>query len=465
MESPMLLLDEKLGLTYNVHETGLRLFKDERLYKEVPVEEMIGCIVFQSEGARSKLKLEVYYFEKKMVEYNKFGPNKIESRKIKTLNLFNNNIDTLKSLKKRIMEQMYKSQKEVYTRRYNEEDRLYYYKKALVFVNPNSGKGKGLEIYDKYSKFLKANGILLEKVETKPDKFVENLVKEMPKAKLIEFDLVICISGDGTPHEILNGYMKRIDIDFDKERITLAQLPAGSGCALLENCMKYSNKEWSLENALHAICHMNRKAFNTSVYSYLTNDKRKGEIWSFLSLSYGYIADVDIYSEKLRWLGRARFDVYGAFKMLKLNTYRTVIYTQKEGEISLPDIETPINEESFNVNKENLYMFLSMDLPFISSDYRAAPSLKDFPVDTCNLQTYEKQKGRWNFVKLMLNHEAINPEIKDYGLKFTNVKEFRLILEDNEKKKNIVIDGETYKSEKIKAIQMNKTDRSYYTLV
>ena len=40
-------------------------------------------------------------------------------------------------------------------------------------------------------------------------------------------------------------------------------------------------------------------------------------IYSFLSFAWGVIADCDINSEKLRWIGELRYDLYGAYYWLK----------------------------------------------------------------------------------------------------------------------------------------------------
>lgn len=39
-------------------------------------------------------------------------------------------------------------------------------------------------------------------------------------------------------------------------------------------------------------------------------------MYSFLSLTYAFVADLDIESEKLRCLGGLRFDVYGVIRAL-----------------------------------------------------------------------------------------------------------------------------------------------------
>ena len=40
------------------------------------------------------------------------------------------------------------------------------------------------------------------------------------------------------------------------------------------------------------------------------------KIFSFLSVNYAYIADIDLNSECLRCIGRARFEVCGAFRAI-----------------------------------------------------------------------------------------------------------------------------------------------------
>ncbi|KAJ1673111.1 hypothetical protein EV182_005866, partial [Spiromyces aspiralis] len=42
----------------------------------------------------------------------------------------------------------------------------------------------------------------------------------------------------------------------------------------------------------------------------------------FLSITWGIIADIDIESERFRWAGAARFDLYGLLRLLRLRRYR-----------------------------------------------------------------------------------------------------------------------------------------------
>lgn len=46
---------------------------------------------------------------------------------------------------------------------------------------------------------------------------------------------------------------------------------------------------------------------------------------SFLSVGMGFLSDVDIQSEKLRFMGEPRFLVYGLYKLAKLKSFKAVV--------------------------------------------------------------------------------------------------------------------------------------------
>ena len=46
----------------------------------------------------------------------------------------------------------------------------------------------------------------------------------------------------------------------------------------------------------------------------------------FLSLAYGIIADIDIESERMRYMGEARFTLYALQRIASLRTYRAKLW-------------------------------------------------------------------------------------------------------------------------------------------
>jgi sphingosine kinase len=52
---------------------------------------------------------------------------------------------------------------------------------------------------------------------------------------------------------------------------------------------------------------------------------QKEKVYSFLSLFWGVLADCDINSEVLRFLGSARFTVWGVFRVIFMKRYTGTI--------------------------------------------------------------------------------------------------------------------------------------------
>lgn len=88
-------------------------------------------------------------------------------------------------------------------------------------------------------------------------------------------------------------------------------LPGGSGNAMATTLAKKSELNVGVwENAL-LIAKGHVREMDLMLFQ--IENKR---IYSFLSLTWAYLADVDLNSENLRFLGDARFEVYGTWRAL-----------------------------------------------------------------------------------------------------------------------------------------------------
>ena len=124
------------------------------------------------------------------------------------------------------------------------------------------------------------------------------------------YDVVACCSGDGIPHEVWNGLGKRPDAARALVKVAIAQLPCGSGNALSLN---FNGTDSPSLAALAVV-----KGLRTplDLASVTQGDRRT---LSFLSQSVGLVADVDLGTENLRWMGSARF-TWGALVRLMAGT-------------------------------------------------------------------------------------------------------------------------------------------------
>ena len=71
-------------------------------------------------------------------------------------------------------------------------------------------------------------------------------------------------------------------------------------------------------NAAYLIANGHRRKIDLNEYEAEYESK---PLYSFLSMTWSFIADVDINSEVLRCLGTARLEVYGAYRLAFLKNY------------------------------------------------------------------------------------------------------------------------------------------------
>ena len=84
-------------------------------------------------------------------------------------------------------------------------------KKIMIFVNPHSGKGKANEVFLGSVDVLTAAGFEVVKFTTKRRNHASDHIRDMPADEFKSFFGFVTISGDGLPHEIINGFFSRPD--------------------------------------------------------------------------------------------------------------------------------------------------------------------------------------------------------------------------------------------------------------
>lgn len=115
------------------------------------------------------------------------------------------------------------------------------------------------------------------------------------------YDVVASCSGDGLPHEVFNGLAKKPNAAEALRKLAVVQLPCGTGNAM----------SWNLNGT--ASCSLAAlgiiKGFRTplDLVSVTQGDRRT---ISFLSQSIGIVAESDLGTDNIRWMGDARF-TYG----------------------------------------------------------------------------------------------------------------------------------------------------------
>ena len=184
-----------------------------------------------------------------------------------------------------------------------------------VLLNPHGGTGLARSIYDKHiEKVLKAANADITFVETTYLGHATDLMRELDVSK---YDIIVCCSGDGIPFEVINGFYSRPDKGVSAfNKLAVTQLPCGSGNAL-------SLSTHGTDNAFDATVAMlksQRTKLDLMAVTQGTGENATTRL-SFLSQCYGMIADADIGTEHLRWIGSIRFELGVLQKVLLRATY------------------------------------------------------------------------------------------------------------------------------------------------
>lgn len=172
-------------------------------------------------------------------------------------------------------------------------------KRFLVLVNPNGGTGNAVKIFKHASEpLLRAAHCILEVVETTHRYHAQEIGAEI---QMDTYDAIMCCSGDGIPHEVINGMASRpADGAQLLQSVAICQLPCGSGNSL----------SWSLNGTSSAsLATLSMIKGQAIPVDYMAVTQGNQRVVSFLSQAWGLVADLDLGTEHMRWMGGVRFTV------------------------------------------------------------------------------------------------------------------------------------------------------------
>lgn len=170
-------------------------------------------------------------------------------------------------------------------------------KRLRVLINPVGGKGKAEAIYAREVKpIFDAAHCELDVTVTDHHGHMVELAEKMS----LDYDAIVVLSGDGGIHEVINGLAKHPQAN-KALRIPIAQIPTGSANAVCINTLGPKDGFNVAKACLNVI---KGRPMKQNVYSIIQGDKT---YLSFLTQAAGLMADLDLGTEKLRWMGDGRF--------------------------------------------------------------------------------------------------------------------------------------------------------------
>jgi len=222
--------------------------------------------------------------------------------------------------------------------------------KYLVVVNPFSGKKTGNSVYDTVvSKMLRECGVEHDVVVTKYAGHASQLMRKVDEQDeenvmdIANYDAIIALGGDGILSELLQGLRTRDDYEATLQRIKFGIVGCGTCNGLAASLLHASKEKYDVLESTFLLC--KGQSSKCDMATYQTMNK---SYTGFLTLSWAMIANIDIDSECLRQLGALRNDVWGAWSIVKMKSYKAklsflpVDKNYVEGEFEYPDINDDV---------------------------------------------------------------------------------------------------------------------------
>eukprot|EP00924_Labyrinthula_sp_SR-Ha-C_P002334 maker-scaffold_16-snap-gene-1.14-mRNA-1 protein AED:0.00 eAED:0.00 QI:72/1/1/1/1/1/3/559/523 len=361
--------------------------------------------------------------------------------------------------------------------------------KLLIYLNPNAGNGKTLSKFSKVRPILDQLGheppeVLL--IKTNRQNHAKKHIESYPLGKLIEFDSILIVSGDGLMFEVIQGIMLRNPIEWKTivQKLSLGIIPAGSGNGLAVSLVKEvdTRLEIGIKQStvvlVKGLCksHDERKRMDLCCMQFMgkANPKR---IYSFLSMEWGLISWCDIESEKLRFLGGLRFAIYTVLGIIKRKRYSGMISylpvaskgesiartpdhpsvpqvpsywenfdleSQERNDASdvsfalLPDPDLEVPDNWITVESDKFTDMWNVNMAWMAGDAQPGPKSR---LDDGYMQISFNLGGRKNLLSYYLNVE--NPDLdRSKFLHAAPTRCYRFIPKEQKGKRYICVDGE-----------------------
>ncbi|KAG8190082.1 hypothetical protein JTE90_023054 [Oedothorax gibbosus] len=190
-------------------------------------------------------------------------------------------------------------------------------KKFLILINPKSGPGKAYNVFkERVLPLLVESDTHYELLVTDRANCARDYIMN---TDLAQWDGIVVVSGDGLLFEVYNGLMARPDWK-ETVKIPIGVIPGGSGNGLAKAISHADGEPYDTVEVTPSV--LNIIKGKVSPMDLVRVETAKQHFYSFLSIGWGLMADIDIESERLRVLGESRFTVWAIYRAISLRKYK-----------------------------------------------------------------------------------------------------------------------------------------------
>lgn len=346
--------------------------------------------------------------------------------------------------------------------------------RIMIILNSHGGQGNARSLYnDQILPVIRAARVEYTYVETEYSGHASDIARELD---ISQYDVVACCSGDGVPHEVINGFYQRPDREQAFEKIAITQLPCGSGNAL--SLSSYGTNSAGI--ATVKMLKLMRKRMDVMALTQGTTTKL-----SFLSQAYGTIADSDIGTEHLRWMGPVRFDFGVAQRLIAKTTYPCDLFvkyslrendeirghydkhkftltedrgaTERDFRVKFPTVEGPPPADWEQLSPQvtdNLSIFYVGKMPYVLSDAQFFPAA--LPDDGCMDMVITSTKTPFFKMAKLLFSVDRGGHVHSSDVLHAKISAYRLVPRIEAENHFISVDGESFPFETLQVEVLNR---------
>ncbi|KAJ3238229.1 hypothetical protein HDU81_008211 [Chytriomyces hyalinus] len=207
-------------------------------------------------------------------------------------------------------------------------------KPVLFIVNPFGGLKLATKIYETVVEpMMRLSGIPFTSTESLHKGHAEEMLMN---TDVHAYSAIVAVSGDGVFHEVCNALMSRRDWRAAR-KIPIGTIGAGSS-----NAMNQNLGHKFVEYGVLSIIKGTTKPMD--LISVSLHDSKQ-VVYSHLNMAFAYLADLDIESDRFRWMGREKVTFSALLRLLNLRKYRANVgIAPIDGPAPLPVPQSDLND-------------------------------------------------------------------------------------------------------------------------
>jgi len=336
-------------------------------------------------------------------------------------------------------------------------------RKLLLLMNPHAGTGTAQQMYETVVQPMWEQAGLDHDVYPTTGAGHAKSLMVTHQDLLSTYEAIVTMGGDGILFEVMQGIHQRSDSMDILRQISFGIIGTGTSNGLMKSILHESQEPYGILEMSFLICRGRITPMDLSTYQITTNPTTSyGSLIGFLSYSYAFIADVDIESELLRFLGYIRIIIWTVWRLLALRTYKvrlsylpppvpktststTIVATLPP----LPKITDPTPSE-WKVIEDDIILIWVCQTTHTSYDVFSSPFSK-LNDGLFHILLIRKSCSRYNLLKFLLQLEH-GTHIHTKGVEIIPCVAFRLEPLEGKWRSFNDVDGEVVDQGPIQAV-------------